>query len=72
MIKSDENEQLKIKNNDLESTIKSLRDMNDFQRRLNDENELNKQKLQRKQDDLEQFEKVCFEKKEEEFKFSFI
>ncbi len=39
--------------------IKSLRDTNDFQRRLNDENENNKRELKRKQDDFEQFQKVC-------------
>jgi hypothetical protein len=57
--KKRENEQLKNKNDDLESVIKSLRDTNDFQRRLNDENENNKRELKRKQDDFEQFQKVC-------------
>ncbi len=59
-MKQRENEQIKRKNSDLESTIKSLRDSNDFQRRLNDENEHNKQELKRKQDDFEQFQKVRF------------
>ncbi|CAF3842843.1 unnamed protein product [Adineta steineri] len=56
--KSDEYEQLKIKNVELESTIKSLRDTSDIERRLNDENEINKKELKRKQDDLEQFQRM--------------
>jgi len=61
--KQNENEQLKTKIYELESIIKSLRDTNDFQKRSNDENEINKQELKRKQDDFEQFQKVCWSKK---------
>lgn len=53
-----DHEQLQRKYTDLESTMRSWRDTNDFQRRLNEENEMNKQELKRKQDDFEQFQKV--------------
>jgi len=49
---------LKQKTTDLESIIKSLRDTIDYQKRLDDENETNKQELKRKQDDFEQFQQV--------------
>ncbi|CAF4652800.1 unnamed protein product [Rotaria sp. Silwood1] len=57
-LKQRENEQLKAKNVDLESIIKSLQDANDLQKRLDDENEVNKQELKKKQDDFEQFQKM--------------
>ncbi|CAF2720501.1 unnamed protein product [Rotaria sp. Silwood2] len=57
-LKQRENEQLKNKNLDLESIIKSLQDANDLQKRLNDENEINKHELKKKQDDIEQFQKM--------------
>lgn len=57
--KQRENEQLKVKNTDLESIIKSLQDANGLLKRLNDENEMNKHELKKKQDDYEQFQKVC-------------
>ncbi|CAF2154725.1 unnamed protein product [Rotaria magnacalcarata] len=53
-----ENEQLKTKNSDLESIIKSLQDTNDVLKRLNTENEINKQELTKKQEDYEQFQKI--------------
>lgn len=49
---------MKQKTTDLESIIKSLRDTIDYQKRLDDENETNKQELKRKQDDFEQFQQV--------------
>ncbi len=61
-LKQRENEQLKAKNIDLESIIKSLRESDNVQKRLNDENEVNKQELKRKQDDFEQFQQVCLKK----------
>ena len=58
-LKQQENEELKTKNLNLESIIKSLQDANDLQKQLNDANEINKQELKKKQDDFEQFPKVC-------------
>jgi hypothetical protein len=52
--------QLKSKNVDLETLIKSLRDTNDLQKQKSHENEINQQELKRKQDDYEQFQRVCF------------
>jgi hypothetical protein len=57
-IKRRESEQLLTKVHELESTIKSLRDATDLQRQVDIENEVNKQELRRKQDDLDQFQRV--------------
>lgn len=54
-----ENEQNLKKIQDLETMIKSLRETSDLQKQWNVENEVNKQELKRKQDDFEQFQRVC-------------
>jgi hypothetical protein len=58
-MKRRENERQLRKIQELESTIKALRDTSDLQRQINVENEVNKQELKRKQDDFEQFQRVC-------------
>lgn len=57
-VKRRENEQNLRKVQELDSTIKSLRDTTDLQKQLDVENEVNKQELKRKQDDFEQFQRV--------------
>lgn len=56
--KQRENEQLKSKNVDLENIIQSLKSVNDVQKQINHDHELNQELWKRKQDDFEQFQGV--------------
>lgn len=56
--KQRENEQLKSKNIDLENIIQSLKSVNDVQKQINHDHEINQELWKRKQDDFEQFQRV--------------
>lgn len=57
--KQRENEQMKSKISDLENIIQSLKTVNDVQKQINHDHELNQELWKRKQDDFEQFQRVC-------------